>query len=366
MSHFSLQEHIPLAPLTTLGVGGQARYFAVVKTSEELREAALYAREQSLPIFFLGGGSNIVVSDAGFNGLVIQNAIRGFSHQLDATTPDTSVLVNVGAGEKWDETVERCVREGFAGLETLSGIPGKVGGAPVQNIGAYGQSVASVIRSVEALDIETLSLRAFSHDECAFGYRDSIFKRNPNRYCISEVVFALTPGGAPNISSYPDIAAYFKDNEKIPTLLEVRNATIEIRARKGMVIRPEYESYSSVGSFFENPIVSKDVFLEARERSRKCLPTEALAKEGYWELPNGTVKLSAAYLIEQTGFTRGYRHGNTGISPKHTLAILNYGGATAEEIARFARLIRDTVMEKFGVRLTPEAQFVGFAENPLA
>ena len=376
MPHLIIQENVPLAPFTTLKVGGPARYFAEVRTKEELVEAVSFARKGGFPFFVLGEGSNLVIADEGFGGLVIKNDIRGFAHEI----ADGRVNVTVGAGEPWDDVVARCVKEGWAGLETLSGIPGTAGAAPVQNIGAYGQEARATIAGVEAFDVQKSRLVRFPNKKCGFGYRDSVFKSHPHtkralstsnanarsgvgagpsRYCITKVIFSLVPGGVPHISSYPDIAAYFKGRQDIPSLAEVRKATIEIRARKGMVIMPEYESFMSVGSFFKNPVVPREIFLSAKEKS------PVTERAWHWELPDGKVKISAAHLIEQAGFPKGCFQGNVGISPKHSLAIVNLGGATAKEIADFARAIRDAVMKKFGVRLEPEAQFVGFAKNPL-
>lgn len=342
----TIQENIPLAPLTTMKVGGPARYFVEVKSEDEARAALKFARGENLPVFILGGGSNIVVSDGGFTGLVIKNSIRGFAVQ----NREGGARLIVGAGEDWDETVKRTVEAGLAGLENLSGIPGTVGAAPVQNIGAYGASADKIVSEVRGIDIETLEQKVLNRERCEFGYRDSIFKYEPGKIFITGVVFELVPGGAPDVASYPDVKKYFADREQPPTLQEMRRAIIEIRSRKGMVILPEYESFQSVGSFFKNPIVGRVEF----EKIKTSCPTP-----WFWETPDGRVKISAACLIEQSGFRKGYREGRVGISPKHPLAIINLGGAKAREIAAFAGKIRDAVKAGFGICLEQEAEFVG-------
>lgn len=342
----TVQENIPLAPLTTMNVGGPARYFVKVKSEDEARAALKFARGENLPVFILGGGSNIVVSDSGFPGLVIKNEINGFTVQ----NHNGKARLIVGAGEDWDGTVGRTVEAGLAGLENLSGIPGTVGAAPVQNIGAYGASADKVISEVRGIDTKTLEQKVLSGERCEFSYRDSIFKREPGKIFITGVVFELVPGGAPNVASYPDVQKYFADWEQPPTLKEIRRAIIEIRSRKGMVMLPEYDSFQSVGSFFKNPIVGRVEF----EKIKTSCPSP-----WFWETPDGRVKISAACLIEQSGFRKGYREGRVGISPKHPLAIINLGGAKAMEIAAFAGKIWDAVEARFGICLEREAEFLG-------
>ncbi len=353
----TIQEHIPFAPYTTLKVGGLARYFVEVASVDDAREAIAFAREKNLPIFVLGGGSNIVLCDDGFSGLVILNSIKKFVTESQGK----QTIVRAGAGEEWDTVVERTVAQGLSGLESLSGIPGRVGAAPVQNIGAYGASVASAIVAVHALDLTTGEEKIFSNAECEFAYRDSMFKSMyAGRYLITEVAFALTSNGMPNISGYHDLEKYFT-GRPAPSLAEFRNAVIEIRARKGMVIRPEYESYRSVGSFFMNPIIPAAQF----EKVKVAVEAEQESSAPWFWEQGAMVKVSAARLIERAGFPKGFRDGAVGISPKHTLAIIATDGATAGDVVRFARKIQDTVEEKFGVLLKPEAQCVGFATSPL-
>lgn len=341
-----VKENVLLAPLTTIGVGGRARYFVEVKSEDEVREALQFARGNGLPVFILGGGSNIVVSDDGFPGLVVRNDIKGFRGEIVGG----KARARVGGGENWDEAVRRTVEAGWAGLENLSGIPGTVGAAPVQNIGAYGASVDRVLTEVRVIDMETLKETVLSRKECEFAYRESVFKRKPGKFFITEVTFELVPGGEPDAASYPDIQKYFADRAGKPTLSEMRLAIIEIRSRKGMVILPGHEAFRSVGSFFKNPVVERG----AIERVNVSCPNP-----WFWEQEDGKVKVSAACLVEQSGFAKGYKEGAVGISPKHPLSLINLGGASAREIAAFAKKIKTVVWDKFGIELEEEAQFVG-------
>jgi UDP-N-acetylmuramate dehydrogenase len=353
-----IQENVPLAPFTTMKIGGPARYFIEVGSEEEAREALEFARfslardgekgnkGKNLPILILGGGSNILVSDAGFPGVVIRNKIGGF----DVEACGKKARVRVGAGENWDDFVARVVEMDWAGLENLSGIPGSVGAAPVQNIGAYGVSVEETIVEVRGINTRTLKTETLHKKQCAFGYRDSIFKRRPNNFFITQVVFELIPGGRTNVSAYPDVRKYFEGWQKPPSLKEMRRAIIEIRSRKGMVIMPGYESFLSVGSFFKNPVVSREKF----EKIKTSCPIP-----WFWEMPDGRIKISAACLIEQSGFSKGYKEGRVGISPKQPLALINLGGASAREVSALAEKIKSAVKDKFGINLEAEAQFVG-------
>lgn len=346
-----IQENILLAPLTTFRIGGPAKYFVEIQNSAEAQQALRFARDGNLPVFILGGGSNILVSDAGFSGLVIRNNIR----QLEVQNNGRRAVVRVGGGENWDEFVRWAVEMNLAGAENLAGIPGTVGAAPVQNIGAYGSEVGKIIASVSAIDIHSGLEREFAPAECAFGYRDSFFKSAaPGKFLITRVVFSLTPGGRPEVSSYPDLEKYFSGHSR-PTLTEIRRAVIEIRARKGMVILDGYETYSSAGSFFKNPVVTVKEF----ESLYRFFERDT-SSSWFWASGDGWVKISAARLIEASGFPRGHREGRVGISPKHSLAIINLGGATAAEVVNFVGKIKAAVEDKFGIRLEPEVQFVGF------
>lgn len=350
------QKNVPLAPFTTLKVGGPALYFVEAHTEDEAIRAVRFAGERGLEVFILGCGSNVVVSDSGFRGLVILNKITGFK----ADVKNNTARVIVGAGETLDDFVRRAAERGWAGIENLSGVPGTVGAAPVQNVGCYGQSVADTIVSVRAITIPNAELKIFNREDCKFRYRDSVFRSEESgRYFITEVLFELFPGKKANVSLYADIEKYFAHWSEAPTLQEVRRALLEIRAGKGMVIMPEYESYMSVGSFFKNPLVTADSFARIRESAESACCGKDDGSRWFWEEGGGMVKLSAARLMELSGFKKGLREGNVGISPKHALAIINYGGARADEIAFFAKKIRSAVMNRFGVELEPEARFVG-------
>lgn len=353
----SIKKNVLLAPYTTFGIGGSARYFTSVISEEELGEAVEFARKENLRIFVLGGGSNILISDQGFDGLVIHNQIKG----IDDTRHGGITYLSCGAGERWDDVVLAAVSKGLPGLELLSGIPGTIGAAPVQNIGAYGASIDSVLYEVRAYDREIGDFRIFAKGECQFDYRSSIFKKEKNRYIITRVTLCFT-GGIPIVPSYPDFKEEFSKNSR-PSSMEIRNAVIRIRAQKGMLLLAGYESYKSAGSFFQNPVISKKEF-----ETLKIL-ADAQGQAWYcrapwrWELPDNQVKVSAACLIQQAGFSKGYREGEVGLSPRHTLAVVNYGTASARDILVFAEKISQEVYTHFGVTLQPEVQVVGSVDR---
>jgi UDP-N-acetylmuramate dehydrogenase len=347
-----IREQVPLAPLTTLGVGGPARYFAEARTDSDVREAVQHAQSLNIPLFVLGGGSNLLVSDRGFDGLVLKIALRGIEQ---AAGPDGAVVFSVAAGEEWDDIVARTVADGCAGMECLSGIPGSVGGTPVQNVGAYGQEVSETICEVEALDRQSRHVKTFTNAECGFGYRTSIFNTvERDRYIILRVSFSLRPGGKPAIR-YADLQKAFANADSGPTLSGVRTTVREIRQRKAMLIVPGDDDARSAGSFFKNPIVPQRQFqeLDANLRSRGLILPSYPAEEGFR-------KLQAAWLVEQAGFTKGYRRGAAGISRRHTLAIVNRGGATAADIVATKNEIQSRVLLEFGIQLQPEPVFLGF------
>lgn len=354
-----IREYVPLASMTTLGAGGPARFFVTVKSVEELQEAVRFAEERSVPLFILVGGSNVLISDEGFPGLVIRMALAG----VDWTFKGDRVLVRAAAGETWDALVEQCVSRGWQGIECLSGIPGSVGAAPVQNIGAYGVSVSSSIHTVEVFDRREPSVTTRTPDACAFSYRDSIFKHEEGaHFIILSVTFSLSRAGLGPVPSYHDLQERFADQSEAP-LQDLREAILEIRARKGMVILPGYETYKSAGSFFKNPVVNPEGFARI-ETSLISYPDGACTPPWFWAQKNGQIKIAAACLMEAAGFPKGYREGPVGISPKHALAIINHGGATAHEICTFVEKIQAGIHEQFGVELEPEAQFVGFDLDP--
>lgn len=338
-------ENIPLAPLTTLKVGGPARFFVKAETEEHVIEAFGLAAQRRLDVFVLGGGSNILVSDVGFEGLVIQIALKGrviyFEDQKVAR-------IAVEAGEDWDTFVEFCVSRSLAGVECLSGIPGSVGGTPVQNVGAYGQEVAETIVSVKCFDRHSGKTVELSNSECGFAYRKSIFNSTERgRYIVLEVAFELKKAAGPKIV-YKDLKESFPDRE--PTLAETREAVLEIRRAKSMVIDANDPNSRSAGSFFKNPIVA-------------TAEAEKFENAPSFPAGDGWVKIPAAWLIEQAGFQKGYRLGNAGISANHSLALVNFGGAAAAEIVELKNVIQAAIKHKFGIELQPEPIFVGFSEG---
>lgn len=356
-----IEQNIPLAPLTTLKIGGPARFFARAGTENEVVQALDYAEEKALPIFILGGGSNILVSDAGFDGLVLQTALRGIKSN-DGTPPDrprtsrpgTTAILTAAAGEDWDRFVAYCVENDLAGVECLSGIPGFIGGTPVQNVGAYGQEVSETIASVRCFDRMEKQIVVLANGDCGFSYRTSIFNSTDReRYIVLSVTFALTRGGPPKIA-YGELEERFTD--RIPSLHEVRDAVLSIRRSKSMVIAESDPNRRSAGSFFKNPIVENARVEEIRVAAAAERIPAFPARDGF-------VKIPAAWLIEQAGFYKGFRLGNAGISTKHTLAIVNLRNASAREVIDLKSLIQRAVEDKFGVRLLPEPVFVGFSRG---
>jgi len=337
-----IKENISLARFTTLRVGGTARFFAEARTEADVIEAFGWARANETEVFVLGGGSNIVVSDAGFDGLVIKIGLTGVAFEEEAN----SVRVTAGAGEDWDALAAVCVEKKLAGFECLSGIPGTVGGTPVQNVGAYGQEVSETIVSVRCFDRRSSEVVELSNTECSFAYRKSIFNMTEReRYVVLSVVYKLVKNGEPKIV-YKDLKERFGKSE--PTLKETRDVVIRIRKEKAMVIDEADPNSRSAGSFFKNPIVDVSI---ADEIGRE-VPRFPSAE--------GKVKIPAAWLIERAGFHKGFALGNAGISEKHSLAIVNRGGASAGEIVALKELIQKGVFEKFGIALETEPVFVGF------
>ena len=348
-----IQEDVSLAPFTTLGVGGRARFFVTASDEEHVAAALSFARARSLPVFTLGGGSNLVVADAGFSGLVLKMEIPGI-HPLDA-----GGRVAVGAGVEWDAFVQYCVNHDLAGVENLSGIPGTAGGAPVQNIGAYGQEAGKSITVVRALDAHTDRIVELSRAECAFAYRSSVFNTCfAGRYIILGTEFMLQPRGRA-VTQYADLQKRFTFGSN-PSLAEVRNAVIEIRKSKGMFVDTDTPDSWSAGSFFRNPVLSRDEFAVMEQKARDRGVVAADEAIPYFDAPQGKVKTAAAWLIEHSGFFKGYAHGRAGISTKHSLALVNRGGAQASEIVSLMKLIVERVMDSFGVELRPEPIFLGF------
>jgi UDP-N-acetylmuramate dehydrogenase len=343
----TIRENVALGPLTTLGVGGAARYLAVAETDADVAEAVRWAEEWGLPLFVLGGGSNLLVSDAGFAGLVVQIAIKGVRDCGKGT-------FEVGAGEVWDEFVERMVKAGMQGVECLAGIPGSVGGTPVQNVGAYGQEVAETIVSVRAFDRKTGQFVELDREACKFRYRKSLFNTDePSRYVVARVGFKLHPNGQAQVT-YGDVKRYFADSTEVADLETVASAVRSIRRGKGMLIVEGDPDCRSAGSFFKNPVVGAVRLGEiatAAAVERREVPR--------WPAGDGAMKLSAAWLIERAGFPKGFTDGEVGISSRHTLALINRGGATAADIERLQGRIQDGVWVRFGVELEREPVKLG-------
>jgi UDP-N-acetylmuramate dehydrogenase len=347
-------EHVPLAPLTTLKVGGPARYFAEARTAADARQLLDWAGSRQVPLFVLGGGSNLVVADAGFSGLILRVAITGIEQRAE----EGKTVFEAGAGEDWDALVERAVQANCAGIECLSGIPGTVGGTPVQNVGAYGQEVSETISEVLALDMRDGQMRTLCNPGCGFAYRSSVFNTTERgRYLILKVTYALEPGGAPKIH-YRDLKEYFKspgNAAELPKLAEVRKAVRAIRLSKAMLIVEGDEDARSAGSFFKNPVLDPSAYQEMV----KTAESRGLRLPSY-PAPGQAYKVPAAWLVENAGFYKGYRKGRVGISRKHALAIVNRGGATAAEVIALKEEIQARVRDVFGVELTAEPVMVGF------
>jgi UDP-N-acetylmuramate dehydrogenase len=349
-----LQENIPLAPLTTFKIGGPAKYYVEAATPGEVQEAVTFARSRDLPLFVLGGGSNLVVSDAGWPGLVLKVALQGIE-QRAGHDENSSVIFDVGAGESWDRFVSHVVMARCAGVECLSGIPGSVGGTPVQNVGAYGQEVADTISSVEVLDLKDGQVRELCREACGFSYRASIFNTTERgRFIVLRVTYALTPGGKPRIA-YADLKRHFEGRETTPDLAETREAVRHIRALKGMLIVPGDADCQSAGSFFKNPVLSETEHEHLKQRAA----ARGLTVPSYPALETRK-KVSAAWLVERSGFNKGFGFGCVGISSKHALAIVNRGGGTSGEVIALKEQIQQRVEEIWGVKLEPEPVMVGF------
>jgi len=346
-----ITENVPLAPLTTLKVGGAARYLIDAQTISEVSEAVEFSRSRNLPLFVLGGGSNVVISDAGWPGVVLKIGITGINHRHG----HEEVVFEAGAGEDWDKFVGLVVAHDCAGIECLSGIPGSVGGTPVQNVGAYGQEVANTIESVLALDLRDGQLHELCSQACGFSYRTSIFNTTERgRYIILQVNYALKHGGDAYIA-YAELKKYFAGWSEKPTLANTRDAVRKIRAGKGMLITAGDDDCRSAGSFFKNPTLSAEQY--------QALTARAAAKN--LQIPSypaldAQKKVSAAWLVEHSGFSKGYGNGPVGVSRKHALAIVNRGNATAADILAFKEDIQQRVQEIWGILLEPEPVFVGF------
>lgn len=333
-----------LANFTTLGVGGPAAEIIKVKTEEELIAAIKAGDASKTPLLILGGGSNVLISDSGFAGTVIKVETTGNSFEIDACSGGT---LTVSAGTDWDEFVAFTIEKGLANLESLSGIPGTVGGAPIQNIGAYGHEVSEVIARVRTFDRKAQAVKTFTASQCEFGYRSSIFKTEANRYVILDVTFQLRIGEASLPIGYVELAKELgvEIGARV-AITEVRDAVLKLRSAKGMLIG---EGIKSAGSFFMNPVLEKGI--------AEKLPSDAPR----WPMSDGQVKTSAAWLMEHAGVSKGDQLAGAQISPKHVLALSNAGDATAKDLIALAKSAQEKVRAKFGITLQTEVQLVGLS-----
>jgi UDP-N-acetylmuramate dehydrogenase len=332
-----------LSDYTSLRVGGPATNFVEAGTDSEIIAAIEAAGD--LPILIMGGGTNLLISDKGFEGTVIHVTNQALKAEVDACSGAT---LTIGAGENWDDLVVTTLERGFAGLETLSGIPGSVGAAPIQNIGAYGHEVSEFITRVRTYDRQAKTVKTFTNGECNFGYRDSIFKQQAGRYIVLDVQFQLRRGEITTPILYAELAKKLgvEVGEKAP-VAATRKAVLELRAGKGMLLNSSDRDTWSAGSFFTNPIISQE--------KANQLPADAPR----WPMSDGRVKTSAAWLIQQSGIEKGLTHGGAGVSTKHVLALTNADGATATDIAELAKSVQAKVNEVFGITLEPEVNLVG-------
>ena len=337
-----IEKNVPLASHTTLKLGGIAEYFAVIQTLQDLEDAVIFARDNKIPFFILGGGSNVLVSDRGFPGIVFKLELKGISK----VEVDGGAEIVASAGEVWDRLVEKSVEWHLFGLENLSGIPGTVGAAPIQNIGAYGVEAMDLISFVEVFDSEDLRKKIFKPSDCAFGYRDSIFKKpEGKKYIVTAVGFHLKKED--NLKThYKDLQFYVKEHGMPETLSDMRKAILSIRAKKF----PDIKKVGTAGSFFKNPIVNKDFF----ERLKEKFP----------EIPgfptiDGKVKVSMAWILDRILKKKGYEKGSVTLYAAQPLVLVHSGGGTAEEVKKFAEEIAKEVKEKTGIEVEWEVQCVG-------
>lgn len=343
-SYMQIQSNIPLKDFSTMRLGGNARHLGVIKTKDELIQAVTWAQSQQLPLFVLGGGSNVVVRDSGFNGLVIVNQLEGF----DITDESESyVTLKIGAGENWDSVVERTVEMGLTGIEAMSYIPGTTGATPVQNVGAYGQEIADTLVEIEAYDLVTLGFARIGRQECNFSYRNSAFKSTENRrYIIASLTLRLKKGN-PSPPFYESLQKYFEKNNidtSRVTPAEVRKAVIAIRTEK----LPDPSVVANTGSFFKNPIVTRDTF-DKIQSSHENMP--------HFIMPDGRVKLMAGWLIERSGL-KGYSAHGFRTYENNALVVINDHSSAFEDLEAFKGEIIAKVQQSFGVTLEQEPELL--------
>jgi len=362
-SILEIRHRVSLASLTTLELGGPASSFSTIDSEKMAKEAIRWAGRKSLPVAILGGGSNVVVSDDGFGGIVLRIAIRGIELQEHGAT----VRVTAAAGEPWDELVEMAVAENLAGLECLSGIPGWVGATPIQNVGAYGQDVAMAIEGVHVLDLKSLEAKTLGREACGFGYRTSTFREFPDRFLVLSVTYGLERGGRPQVEYRELRRALGIGGGTTPSLAEVRQAVLDLRRSKSMVIEEGDPNRLSAGSFFVNPVVDALALAKLNEQARASGALDSSESVPSFPADGQDFKVSAAWLIEKAGFAKGFRRGAFGISSAHALALVHHGGGTSEELVALAKDICEAVCRQFDIQLRPEPVFLGFpTANPLA
>jgi UDP-N-acetylmuramate dehydrogenase len=331
-----------------------ASHLVTARDEATVVEALRFAQAEALPALILGGGSNIVVSDVGFAGLVIEMAQRGVELSLRGSV----ARVCAAAGEPWDALVAMTIERDLAGIECLSGIPGLVGATPIQNVGAYGQEVAQCISSVRVLDRKTLRVTEVDASDCGFAYRDSAFKREPERCVVLAVTFSLHLGGEPSVA-YAELEHALRAHGSSPSLSEVRRTVLNLRRAKGMLLDPDGQPPHSAGSFFTNPIVSASAAEQLVLQALREGIVDRAEEVPRYATADGMVKLAAGWLIERAGFARGQRRGAVGISPLHALALVHHGGGTSAELLALASEIRSGVLARFSVDLTLEPVLVG-------
>ncbi len=347
MTTLEIERDVSLAPLTSLELGGHAKYFVRATDETTLVDALRWATNEEVPSAILAGGSNLIVPDEGYDGLVIQMAITELDFRDDGT-------VRAGAGVAWENVVDGAVARGWAGLECLSGIPGSTGATPIQNVGAYGVEVAEVIGRVRVLRRDTLAFDELGPEDCGFGYRDSLFKRNPDRFVVSAVDFALRPNG-PGTVRYAEL-----EKNVVPgaTLAEIRRTVRALRRKKSMLIEPDDSNRRSAGSFFLNPVVTPadaDRLVELAVNEKLVSAVEEVPR---YPTEGAQVKLAAGWLIEKAGVAKGTRRGAIGVSSNHALALVHHGGGTTAELLAFADEIRARVLDRFGVTLEREPRLL--------
>lgn len=347
----------PLAGYTTMRVGGPARRLVVAESIDEIVDTVREVDDADEPLLVLGGGSNLVIADDGFEGTVLHIANTGI--EVESADSCGGAMVRIASGEVWDDVVSRAVLEGWSGIEALSGIPGSAGATPVQNVGAYGQEVAQTIARVRVFDRQSQEVRTLSAPECHFTYRHSVFKAS-SQFVVLDVTFQFKVGDLSQPIAYADLARGLgvEAGERVP-LAEAREGVLEQRRRRGMVLDADDHDTWSCGSFFTNPIMSAARFDALVERVRDVLGVEGPTPPRFEEA-SGDVKTSAAWLIDKAGFEKGFgMPGPAALSTKHTLAVTNRGSASAADVAALARQVRDGVHERFGITLVNEPVFVG-------